>query len=46
VRGVHGNPLFSNGLGFRQFSKHQICTKLFALPCMNWQAVASGALND
>jgi len=27
---------------FRGSSKHQICTKLFALPGMNWQ-VASGA---
>ena len=40
VKGVHCNPLLSRNLSFQKFPKNQICTKLFALPGMNWQGVA------
>jgi hypothetical protein len=44
VNKPHYNPLPSINLSFEQFPKHKMCAKLFALPGMNWQDVASAAL--
>jgi hypothetical protein len=41
----HRPPLLSSNLNLPQVEKHQICTKHFALLRMNWQDMASAALN-